>query len=88
MSRLPKVVGIGETTIIRYRDHVLFRNTDPNLYRPTIRECIGWIIKEDNEAVWVLWDRSLKPLPHERIQTGESGLVLLKSDILEMRKVD
>lgn len=72
---------------IRYRDHVLFRNVDPDLYHPSIRECVGWIVKENDDAVWILWDRSVKKLPHERTRPSESGLVILKSDILEMRKL-
>jgi len=74
-------------TYIRYRDHVLFRNTNPKLYHPSIRECVGWIVKENCEAIWVLWDRSVKPLPHERTKSTESGLVILKSEILEMKNL-
>jgi hypothetical protein len=73
---------------IRYRDHVLFRDADPSLYRPAIRECVGWVIKENDEAVWVLWDRSVEPLPHETMRPEESGLVILKSDILELRRLE
>lgn len=72
---------------IVYRDHVLFKNSDPNLYAPAIRECVGWILKDTEEAVWLLWDRSVEPLPHERIKPSESGLVVLKSEILEMKKL-
>ncbi len=72
---------------VRYRDHVLFRNSDPNLFRPAIRESLGWIVKENEEAVWLLWDRSTNPLPHEQIRLGESGLILLKSAILEIKKL-
>jgi hypothetical protein len=72
---------------IRYRDHVLFRNGDPSLFQPSIRECVGWIVKEDHEAVWVLWDKSVNKLPHERTKLSESGLVILKSEILELKKL-
>jgi len=65
----------------------LFRNADPSLYKPAIRECVGWLTKESPEAVWVLWDRSVKPLPHERTRVEECGLVILKSEILEMKKL-
>lgn len=78
----------GEIVIIRYSDHVLFSNADPNLCKPIVRECVGWILKETNEAVWVLWDRSVEPLSHERIRTEESGLVLLKSEILRMNRLE
>ena len=77
----------GCLVYIRYRDHLLFRNANSSLYRPAIRETVGWLIKENGSAVWILWDRSVKPLPHKRVPTSESGLVILKSDILEMRKI-
>lgn len=72
---------------IRYKDHVLFRNSDPNLYHPSIRECVGWVVKENEEAMWIIHDRSVKTLPHERTRPSESGLVILKSDIIETRKL-
>jgi len=73
---------------VRYWDHILFRNSDPNLYKPVLRECVGWILKENEEAVWLLWDRSVKSLPQERSNPNESGLVILKSEILEMKKLE
>jgi hypothetical protein len=72
---------------VRYRDHVLFRNVNSSLYEPGEREAVGWLTKENEEAVWILWDRSVKLLPHERTQHKESGLLILKSDIIEMRKI-
>jgi hypothetical protein len=78
----------GSIVYVRYRDHVLFRNAEAGLYRPAVREAVGWLIKENEEAVWILWDRSVVRLPHERIHAGESGIVILKSDILEMRRLE
>lgn len=72
---------------IRYKDHVLFRYADPSLCKPVMREAVGWLLKEDDEAIWILWDRSVEKLANER--TGsESGLVILRSDILEMRNIE
>ena len=73
---------------IKYRDHLLFKNANPSNHIPVQRECVGWVRKEDDEAVWVVWDRSVVPLPHERTQPQESGLVILKTDILEIRKLE
>ena len=89
---LKSKVGGGHMTprpivYIRYLDHVLFRNADPNLYEPAIREAVGWLIKENDEAVWILWERGVERLPHERPLPIESGLVIVKSDILEIRKL-
>jgi len=73
---------------IRYRDHVLFRNADPSLFQPSIRETVGWVVKEDGTALWILWDKSVDPLPHERTQPAESGLVILKTEILEIKRIE
>ena len=72
---------------VLYRDHVLFRNSDSSLYHPCIRECVGWILKENEEAMWILHDRSAKPLPNQKTKASESGLVLLKGDIIEIKKL-
>ena len=37
------MAGKGSLVYIRYRDHVLFKDVDPSLYRPFIRETIGWL---------------------------------------------
>lgn len=80
-------VAPGSIVYVRYYDHVLFRNADPNLFQPAVRETVGWLMKESDVAVWILWERSVEPLPHERFQPQESGLVILKSEILEMKKL-
>lgn len=79
---------MSDLVYIRYKDHVLFRNSDSSLYKPSTRETVGWLMKENDVAVWILWDRSVEPLPHERVPASESGLVILKSDILEIRKLE
>lgn len=83
-ERLLKVKP-GSLVYVRYLDHVLFRNTDLTLYKPALRETVGWLQKETSQAVWILWERSVKPLPNERSPAKDSGLVLLKSDIVEVR---
>ena len=77
----------GALVYVRYRDHVLFRNADASLFKPALCETVGWLYCETADALWLLWERSVKPLPHERSPTEESGLVLLKSDIVQMRRL-
>ena len=67
---------------IRYKDHVLFRNSDPKLYEGSIiREALGWQVRETEEALFLTHDRSVKPFPNE---VCETGLIILKSEILEI----
>jgi hypothetical protein len=80
-DRLPLV-------LIRYRDHILFRNLDPSGLKPQLRETVGWLAKETPEAVLILWDRGLERLPHGRAENQASGLIILKGDIVELRGVE
>ena len=68
---------------VRYKDHVLFRNSDPKLYsNSNIRETVGWQIHETDEVLFLTHDRSVQPLSNE---VCETGLIILKSEILEIR---
>ena len=73
---------------IRYKDHLLFQATNPKDLVPIERECVGWIEKESSDAVCILWDRSVIKLPNEIIHPQGSGLVILKSDILELTQIE
>jgi len=76
----------GQPVHIRYRDHLLFKNVgDPSHFQPSIRECVGWVLKENDQAVYLVWDRAMNPQRHETPSPGQSGLVILKSEILEMK---
>jgi len=81
------MVKEGSVVYVRYLDHVLFRNTNSASLKPAVRETVGWLIKESTDAVWLLWDRSMRKLPHEESQPYESGLIILKSDILELKEL-
>ena len=70
---------------VRYKDHVLFRNSNPKLYESSnIRETLGWLMHETNEALFLIHDRIVKPFVNE---VRETGLIILKSDILEIRTI-
>jgi len=70
---------------IRYKDHIEFKNTSHKLYFDVnVREVVGWVVLETDEYLFLLYDRSVDPLPHE---ASESGLILIKSDIIEMKEI-
>lgn len=71
---------------VKYKDHLLYRNTDSRLLNPTLREAVGWLVKENDEALFLCFDRSTRILPHE-LPSKESGLIILKTDILERMKI-
>ena len=72
----------GSIVYIRYKDHVLFKNTTKPVKDVAERETIGWLTHENKEHVCVEHDRTIESLQHAS-GTG-SGLVLLKSCILEI----
>ena len=70
---------------VRYRDHVEFKHSDPGLFNPCVREVVGWLVKETEEALFLSYDRSVEPFPFEK---RECGLIILKSDMLERRRIE
>jgi hypothetical protein len=70
---------------LKYKDHVLFRKADPSLLTPCIRETIGWLIKETEEAFYLVNDKSVHSQTHH---PAESGLIILQSDVITRRFLD
>ena len=73
----------GSAVYIRYLDHVLYRNTPEALENTAERETIGWLTQENKELVCIQHDRTIENLQHA--SGTATGLVLLKSCILEIR---
>ena len=70
---------------IRYKDHIEFRNTNHKLYFDVnVRETVGWVVLETDKCLFLLYDRSVELLPNE---TPESGFILIKSDIVDMKEI-
>ena len=78
-----QTIPLGSAVYIRYLDHVLFRNTPEALDNAAERETIGWLTQENKELVCIQHDRTIESLQQAR--GTASGLVLLRSCILEMR---
>lgn len=77
----------GDVVYVRYLDHVLFKDVDPSTYaKPFVRETLGWLDYEDDESIRLVWECFAEPDPHREARQRATGLVILKSGILEMRK--
>src|SRR3990170_3672784 len=68
---------------IRYKDHVLFRNTHQPIEDAMERETVGWLTQETGDLLCIQHDRTVES-PHYSSGTA-SGLVLLKSCVLKIR---
>ena len=78
-----EAIPLGSAVYIRYLDHVLYRNTPEALEDAAERETIGWLTQENKELICIQHDRTIENL--EYASGTASGLVLLKSCILEIR---
>ena len=73
--------------VIRYLDHVLFMGVDHGKQKPVVRETVGWLVKQDENAVWLLWDRDTSSSPQMSSESRECGLVILRRDIVDMKPI-
>ena len=55
--------------------------------KPQVRKAIGWLIYECEQYITLAWDSDDEPATLHGGDSKASGLVLLKSDILELKKV-
>jgi hypothetical protein len=81
------VLELGSVVYVRYRDHVLFRDASPDAYQPFVREAVGWLDREDDGCIRLVWERFAEPAPNGATKQRATGLVILKSSILELRRV-
>ena len=74
---------------VLYMDHIQYLYSNPILYgEPDKREILGWIIRENEKAFWILCDKPLKSLSFRNISLEYSGFLILKSTILAIEKLD
>ena len=77
----------GSVIYLRFWDHVLFRDVDPRLYKPFIRETIGWLDYEDEEWLRIVWERFAMPNPPNESKPRATGLAIFKRAVIEMRRI-
>jgi hypothetical protein len=73
---------------VRYLDHVFFSRCEPLLIKPQVREALGWLVYDCEKYVTLCWDRDAGPPTIKGGDPKASGLVLLKSDMLEFKKLE
>jgi len=73
---------------VRYLDHVFFNRSSALIHKPQVRDAIGWLVYECEQYVTIIWDRDAEPPTLNKGDPKASGLVLLKTDILESKKIE
>jgi hypothetical protein len=72
---------------VRYLDHVLYNRASASAMKPQTREAVGWLVYECEQYVTLTWDRDTEPPTIHNGDPKASGLVLLRSDILELKRL-
>jgi len=70
--------------LIRYYDHVEFRNRSYEQLKPMLREVVGWLIYEDKDKIILLSEKAVVEDLKEIGRLKPSGFVILKSAIKEV----
>ena len=72
---------------VKFKDHVIFKDhSNAMRVKPIVRETIGWLVSNNDSSITLLWVRELgRSSPQVR---RETGICILKSDILEIREVE
>jgi len=85
MNRVEEALSREKPSLVyvKYNDHVEFRNTNPS--RHSVREAVGWLVGETDEDLFLLCEKSVKPLPSER--PPRLSFTILKSEVVEMRRI-
>jgi hypothetical protein len=99
-SQLPAGVGAGllnepqlyhavfeGLVYVRYLDHVAFNRSSALVMAPQTRKAVGWLVYECSEYVTLAFDRDAGPPTLKGGDAKASGLVLLKSAVLELKKL-
>ena len=80
---MTQAIPKGSIVYIRYKDHVLYRNEAQPLKDAAECETVGWLTRETGDLLCVQHDRTIESIKYSSGKA--SGLVLLKSCVLEIR---
>lgn len=78
----------GSLIYCRYFDHVFFKDVDSSRGYPVIRECVGWLDYENHEFIRIIFEKFSMPFVPEGSRQRDTGLAILKSTIIELRKIN
>ncbi len=72
---------------VRYVDHVLYNRAIAEAMKPQIRKAVGWLVYECDQYITLAWDHDDEAPTLHGGDAKASGLVLLRTNILELRKL-
>jgi hypothetical protein len=72
---------------VRYLDHVLYNRSVALAMSPQVREATGWLVYQCEQYITLIYDRDAGPPTLKGGDPKASGLVLLRSDIVEFKRL-
>jgi hypothetical protein len=78
---------VSSLVYVRYMDHVLFRNAEPEKQAPIIQEAWGILDCDTEDYIRLVMARYPEPSSDGDRIVKATGLVILKKTILEMRSI-
>lgn len=85
---MSEITQTRELVTVRYLDHVLYHRASALVMKPQVREAVGWLLYECDQYVTLVWDYDAQPPTLHGGDLKSSGLVLLRTDILELKKLE
>jgi len=79
--------SMEELVFIRYADHVQYNRASAVAMQPQVREAVGWMVYECDQYITLTWDMDAEPPTLRGGDPKASGLVLLRSDVLELKRI-
>ena len=81
-------IRVGDIIVVRYHDAILFKDAlITHLFKPIVRETIGWLDYEDAEYIRLVWERYAEPIISEESRIRTTGLAIRKNNIIEVRRI-
>jgi hypothetical protein len=77
-----------DIVFVRYLDHVQYSRAPALVMSPQTRETVGWLVYECEQYLTLSYDRDTGPPTVKGGDPKASGLVLLKSVIIDIKKLD
>lgn len=81
-------IPLGAGVFVRYLDHVFFKNVESEAEQlPREMNAAGLLDYQDERAVRLKWEHYDQPNESGTSRTRSTGITILKSTILEVRKL-
>nr|MDO8082857.1 hypothetical protein [Candidatus Freyarchaeota archaeon] len=87
VSRYLDNAKLGDIVYVRYLDHLLLKNMEQNNYPPVITEMLGWLVEDQADYIRVEFERFSQIGNGVNVTQKMSSLTIIKSTILELRKI-